>query len=117
MTKELKSANEQFIQDCINTYNTIREQAREKCVQALKELGGCVEWDWENEDAPSITSIYFDDDLSDCYVTKAYLDDAGNIVVDLHAYYKDMDDIKDVLFADEPNADYLELLNALNKEL
>ena len=113
----MKAVNEEFINECINTYNTIREKTREKCVQALKALGGSVEWDWENEDAPTITSIYFDDDLSDCYVTKAWLDEAGNIKVNLHAYYKDINDIEDILFEDEPNADYLELLSVLNQEL
>ena len=62
-------------------------------------------------------SINFADDVADCYITKAYLDEAGNIKVNLHAYYLYCDDYEDLLLEDEPNADYVDLLEYLNEQL
>lgn len=109
-----KKENEKFIETTLITLNEIKEEARKRCVDVLKQLGGSIEWDWENEDAPSHISGLFQADLSDCYITKAYLDEADNIKVCLHAYYLDCEDYDDVLFSDEQNADYLDLLDHLN---
>lgn len=117
MTKEeLKAFNDIYVQTSINTLNQIKEIARAKCVETLKEIGGSAEWDWEEGDAPSLTSIYFQDDITDCYITKAYLDEYGNIKVNLHAYYLG-NDVEDVFLSYEPNADYLDLLEYLNHKL
>ena len=116
MTKELKSANEQFIGHAIYTLNEIKTTARQKCIETLKQLGGSVEWDWQEDDAPSMLSINFGDDVADCYITKAYLDEADNIKVNLHAYYLNCEDYDDLLLEDEPNADYVDLLEYLNEQ-
>lgn len=118
MTKEeLNVTNEQFIERALFILNEIKTTAREKCVETLKQLGGSVEWDWQEDDAPSMLSINFADDVADCYITKAYLDEAGNIKVNLHAYYLYCDDYEDLLLEDEPNADYVDLLEYLNEQL
>jgi hypothetical protein len=85
--------------------------AKAYCIVVLQEIGHPVEFDWDSSDAPSIDSTKFDDDVTDCYIEKVWLD-RGLIKVNLHAYYLG-DDREDIDLADECNADYVELLDYL----
>ena len=85
--------------------------AKAYCIVVLQEIGHPVEFDWDSSDAPSIDSAKVDDDVTDCYIEKVWLD-RGLIKVNLHAYYLG-DDREDIDLADECNADYVELLDYL----
>lgn len=115
--KEQHALNAQFIESSLATLNEIKTISKQKCKEVLDQLGGSFSWDWENEDAPSLTSINFGDDLADCYITKVYFDENGNILADLHAYYLCCDDYEGVLLVDEPNTDWVDLLEYLNAQL
>ncbi len=89
--------------------------AKNYCLAILEQIGHPVEFDWESSDAPSIDSTHFDDDVTDCYVEKVWLD-KGLIKVNLYAYYIG-DRREDIDLADECNVDYVDLLSYLIDEL
>ena len=88
---------------------TIRKTAREMVKQVLTEVGGTIEFDWDGGAAPCINSGAFEDDVTDCYIYKIYLD--GDLIrADLHAYYLN-DDVESIDLADEPNTDWIDILD------
>lgn len=89
--------------------------AKAYCIVVLQEIGHPVDFDWDTSNAPSIDSTQFDDDVTDCYVEKVWLD-KGLIKVNLYAYYIG-DRREDIDLADECNADYVDLLSYLIDEL
>ena len=89
----------------------VQKTAKAYCIAVLQEIGHPVEFDWDCSDAPSIDSTHFDDDVTDCYIEKVWLE-SGLIKVNLHAYYMG-EDREDIDLADECNADYVELLDYL----
>lgn len=91
----------------------INEIGQKMVIDLLKERGS-VEWDWEDDYAPSISSCAFSDDLADCYITKIYLD-GDYVKVGLHAYYLCED--KDVSLASEPLVDWVDILECMAEKL
>ena len=87
----------------------IQKDARKQVIEILKEKGA-QEWDWENDSAPSIISTQFEDDVTDCYVKKIYVE-GDNIYADLHAYYIGEDNHGLDLTNDECNIDWLDILD------
>lgn len=82
---------------------------------ALMKIGRAVEFDWENEGAPSISSSQFDDDLTDAYITKIWFD-GSLVMVNLHAYYLG-EDREDISLYDECEVDYADILSYLIEEI
>ena len=99
----------------IKRSRSAQKQAKEYCLKVLEEIGHPVEFDWDTSDAPSIDSTQFDDDVTDCYIERVWLD-KGLIKVNLYAYYIG-DRREDIDLADECNADYVDLLSYLIYEL
>ena len=58
---------------------------QEQLAQVLDMYGKPIEFDY-SMDAPSIASGSFDDDLTDAYITKIWIE-SGVVKVDLYAYY------------------------------
>ena len=87
----------------VQKYKDLINKAREinnECQNAVREILAKktqITFDWENSDAPSISSMNFDEDITDAYITKIWLDDGMNgiVKVNLHAYYlgEDKEDI------------------------
>lgn len=110
-----------------NEMRKLIEQAvalRDDIIAAVKEclvkLGATdeehgVEFDWEEEGAPSIDSLQFGDDVADSYITKIWYD-KGLIMVNLHAYYVG-DDRENIDLSCECNVDYEDILDWLTGEL
>jgi len=96
--------------------NDIKAAVKECLVKlgATDEEHGIV-FDWEEESAPSICSLQFDDDVADSYITKIWYD-KGLIKVNLHAYYVG-DDRENIDLASECNVDYEDILDFLADEL
>ena len=89
--------------------------AKNYCLAILEQIGHPVEFDWDTSNAPSIDSTQFDDDVTDCYIERVWLD-KGLIKVNLYAYYIG-DRREDIDLADECNVDYVDLLSYLIDEL
>ena len=102
-----KEEYKQFIKDGYE----IQRNARLELCKLLNEHGP-IEFDWENDSAPSIASTQFEDDLADCYVTKLWANgDSEYVYADLHAYYLGEDAENVDLVSDECNIDWLDLLD------
>ena len=89
--------------------------AKAYCIVVLQEIGHPIDFDWDTSNAPSIDSTQFDDDVTDCYIERVWLD-KGLIKVNLYASYIG-DRREDIDLADECNADYVDLLSYLIYEL
>ena len=100
----------------IRSYYEIRNVKAKKLVkEVLNELGGSMEFDWEVRDTPSINSGVFEDDVTDCYITKIYLDH-DLVMANLHAYYLN-EDADGIDLADEVDTDWVDILDYLVSEL
>ena len=93
----------------INDGYQVQSKARLELCQLLNEHGP-IEFDWENDSAPSIASTQFEDDLADCYVAKLWAN-GEYAYADLHAYYLGEDTENVDLVNDECNVDWLDLLD------
>lgn len=89
--------------------------AKAYCIVVLQEIGHPIDFDWDTSNAPSIDSTQFDDDVTDCYIERVWLD-KGLIKVNLYAYYIG-DRREGIDLADECNVDYVDLLSYLIDEL
>lgn len=93
---------------------SIDSQLKNAVREALLKIGHPVEFDWDNGNAPSISSGNFDDDITDAYVSKIWLD--GDLIkVNLHAYYLG-DDREDIDLGDECDVPYADILDYLLDE-
>lgn len=101
----------EFYDKKIKQHYKFMKNVRQYIKDILKEKGGSVSFDWESCEAPSYASGEFDEDLTDVYITKLYLD--GDLIkADLHAYYL-VDDLKGVDLADEMDVDWVDILQNL----
>lgn len=103
---------QQLIERADETRNLIKAAIRECLVKlnATDEEHG-LEFDWEEDCAPSYPSTQFSDDLADSFVTKIWLD--GELIkVNLHAYYVG-DDRENIDLADETCVDWEDILSNL----
>ena len=100
---------EEYKRQIENALNMEREV--KKSVREILQERGPVSFDWESCEAPSYASGEFDEDLTDVYITKLYLD-GDLITADLHAYYLG-DDLKGVDLADEMDVDWVDILQNL----
>lgn len=103
-----KEQYKEFIEKSMKTRQTIQEAAKFDVINILKEKGE-ITFDWENDDAPSLASTQFKDDITDAYITKLGYED-GTTYADLHAYYLS-EDISGVDLADELDTDWLDILD------
>ena len=121
--------NEKQILALLSSARKTRIELRDAVKVRLAEVGQPVEFDWEENEAPSYASSAFDNDLSDAYITKIWLND-GRVFANLYAYYLgetatnvdltneayvDWDDILEHLIDDynETNGLVVSILNAL----
>lgn len=100
-----KEEYKEFIKGCYE----VQRKARLELCNLLYEHGP-IEFDWENNDAPSIASTHFEDDHADCYVTKLWAN-GECVYADLHAYYLGEDAENVDLVNDECNIDWPDLLD------
>ena len=102
-TKEMQ----QLIEKSAEIRNAIKDAVKE----CLVKIGHPVYFDWDNNNAPSIASINFDDDLADSYITKIWYDN-GLVMVNLHAYYLG-EDTENIDLSRECNVDWEDILSYL----
>jgi len=100
-----------FIRFLLRVNRITYDAMKKAVVKALIKIGEPVEFDWENESAPSYPSGAFQDDLTDVYITKIWLD-RDLIKVNLHAYYIG-EDLEDIDLNDDVCVDWEDLLDAL----
>ena len=95
------NANE-LAKEYVSKLNDLKAQTYRILSAQLKELGATpdkpIEFDWENQDAPSVTAICFGDDVADTYVKSIYID-GESIYVNLYSYYQG-DNMDNVLLTD-----------------
>lgn len=95
--------------------STEHENLESKALATIKALvnerGGRIEFDWENDDAPSIDSKSFKGDVADCYIKALYMEDE-TLHADLHAYYLG-DDNSGVNLVDDESICWCSLLGDL----
>lgn len=103
------------LQRFIERIREAQKIAKAYCIVVLQEIGHPIDFDWDTSNAPSIDSTQFDDDVTDCYIERVWLD-KGLIKVNLYAYYIG-DRREDIDLADECNVDYVDLLSYLIDEL
>lgn len=92
----------QAAKEYISKLNELKVQTYRILLNQLKELGATpdkpIEFDWENQDAPSVIAICFGDDVVDTYVKSIYID-GESIYVSLYSHYED-DNVDNVLLTD-----------------
>ena len=104
------------MQVLLDNANETRKQIKNAIKECLLKIGKPVKFDWEENGAPSYASGAFDEDLTDAYITKIWLDKSGLILANLYAYYLG-DDRKKVDLADECCVDWEDILGYLIGEL
>lgn len=96
-----------FIQDG----RDIQTSAKKYCEDVLRKIDCPIEFDWNENNAPSISSISFCEDQTDAYIEMIWFDH-GLIKVNLYAYY--LGERRDnVELSSECNTDYLDVLDYL----
>ena len=103
------------MQKLIDLSANLTRNLKDAVEDALMKIGHAVEFDWENEGAPSLSSCQFDDDLTDACITKIWFEE-GLIKVNLHAYYLG-DDRENISLDDECDVDYADILSNLIEEI
>jgi hypothetical protein len=111
--KETRATAETLIQMARNAKETLQAAV----ANTLKEHGKAVEFDYENNSAPSIDAGCFGDDDTDCYITKIW-NDKGLVKANLHAYYLG-DDREDIDLSREclGTSDWAEILEYILGEI
>ena len=69
-------------------------------------------FDMDCGDAPSTVSMQFQDDIADCYVTKMWVGEDGQVYADLYAYYLS-EDMYNVCLNDDSNTDWATIIEYL----
>lgn len=97
-----------FVDTSIETLRTIEETSKKAVFDIVKANGGIV-FDYMNGNAPCAVSCSFGDDIADCYITYLYCE-GETLYADLYAYYLEEDRSGVDLAFDEPNTDWLCIL-------
>ena len=71
-----------------------------------------IVFDVEFGDAPSTASMQFQDDIADCYITKMWVGEDGQVYADLYAYYLS-EDMYNVCLNDDSNTDWATIIDYL----
>ena len=71
-----------------------------------------IVFDVEFGDAPSTASMQFQDDIADCYITKMWVGEDGQVYADLYAYYI-QEDMYNVCLNDDSNTDWATIIDYL----
>lgn len=69
-------------------------------------------FDMDCGDAPSTVSMQFQDDIADCYITKLWVGEDGQVYADLYAYYLS-EDMYNVCLNDDSNTDWATIIDYL----
>lgn len=105
----------QDIKQFIAHVTELEKQAKELVIETLRKIGKPIEFDWENICAPCMVSSAFDDDVTDAYISKLWLD--GDLVkANLRAFYIG-EDRENIDLSDECNIDWLDVLDWVSDEL
>lgn len=114
---ENKKLNKKPYEKLIAIVKNIVPQLKASLLSLLEQHGKPIEFDWENGYAPSIVSGQFDDDITDCYITKIWAD-KGLVMVNIHAYYLG-DDREDIDLSREclGASDYAEIMEYVLGEI
>lgn len=98
----------------LSKLNDLKAQTYQILSAQLKELGATpdkpIEFDWENQDAPSVIAICFGGDVTETYVKSIYID-GESIYVSLYSHYED-DNVDNVLLT-ESCMDYDDIIYCL----
>jgi len=100
-----------FVDNSFKVKNDIENTAKD-AVTAIVAENGKIVFDYENDDAPCIASINFDEDLTDCYIMELHAEQR-EVYADLYAYYSGETRSNIELSFDEPNVNWLDLLEYL----
>ena len=94
----------------------LNKQVKDLVIETLRKIGKPIEFDWDENCAPTMISGSFNDDQCDnCYITRIWLD--GDLVMaNLHAFYLG-EDRKNIDLSDEYDVDWLDLLDWISDEL
>lgn len=71
-----------------------------------------IVFDMDCGDAPSTVSMQFQDDIADCYITKMWVAENGEVYADLYAYYL-QEDMENVCLNDDGNTDWATIIEYL----
>lgn len=71
-----------------------------------------IVFDMDFGDAPSTVSMQFQDDIADCYITKMWVGEDGEVYADLYAYYLS-EDMYNVCLNDDSNTDWATIIEYL----
>ena len=71
-----------------------------------------IVFDMDCGDAPSTVSMQFQDDIADCYITKMWVGEDGEVYADLYAYYLS-EDMYNVCLNDDSNTDWATIIDFL----
>ena len=71
-----------------------------------------IVFDVDFGDAPSTASMQFQDDIADCYITKMWVGEDGQVYADLYAYYI-QEDMYNVCLNDDSNTDWATIIDYL----
>jgi len=100
----------------VNRGYNMQKRAKKMCIALLSDTKdfptNSIVFNLDEVDAPSYASGQFDDDVTDCSITKVYVEN-GVLKADLHAYYFG-EDTNGVDLTDELNVDYIEILDYIN---
>ena len=108
-------ANKTEVNAFLDKFNEMKRDVKQLLMDCLIEIGHPIEFDFDECDAPSISSGRFDDDLTDAYITKIWCNN-GLVYVNLHAYYLG-EDREGVDLSDEYDVDYADILLYILEEL
>lgn len=80
----------QEAKEYISKLNELKAQSYRILLNRLKELGATpdkpIKFNWENQEAPCVITIYFEDNITDAYIKSIYAD-SNNIYISLGSYY------------------------------
>ncbi len=71
-----------------------------------------IEFNMDFGEAPSTASMQFQDDIADCYITKLWVGEDGQVYADLYAYYLS-EDMYNVCLNDDSNTDWATIIDYL----
>ncbi len=92
------------------------KQSHKEVISLLQDVGATKENpiefpDWEECNAPSHISTYFDDDLADTYITAIWVENE-EVMGNLHAFYIE-EDLENVSIFQEPTTNWFDILDWL----
>ena len=104
------------MQNLVDTSINLNSLLKNAVKDALIKIGHPVEFNWDDDLAPVISSNSFTkNDLADSYITKIWLDE-DKVMVNLHSFYLG-EDRENIDLQNEYDVDYADILTYLIEEI